>query len=130
MRAILEQKHRFVESRVEHVRMLGDAVLSAFFAEDKPKAREKHRATIESWVASIGSTKWDELMAAADSLRAGKHPLSPFHWAIEFPEVFGVRIQDSMPSSAILLLPEWSQPARATGRDISTGCRPASKRPW
>lgn len=88
MRAILEQKHRFVESRVEHIRVLGDAVLSAFFAEDKPKAREKRRATIESWVASIGSVKWDELSAAAATLRAGQHPLPPFHWAVEFPEVF------------------------------------------
>jgi hypothetical protein len=89
MRAVLEQKHRFVESRVEHVRVLGDAVISAYFAEDKPKAREKRRATIESWVASIGSTKWDELTGAADSLRSGEHPLPPFHWVVEFPEVFG-----------------------------------------
>ena len=89
MRAVLEQKHRFVESSVEHVRVLGDAVLAAFFAEDKPKAREKRRATIESWVASIGSVKWDELTAAAESLRGGEHSLPPFHWAVEFPEVFG-----------------------------------------
>lgn len=87
-RAILEQKHRFVESRVEHVRVLGDAVLSAFFAEDKPNARERRRATVESWVASIGSTKWGELETAAASLRAGVYPLTPFHWSIEFPEVF------------------------------------------
>ena len=30
--------------------------------------------------------KWDELRAAAASLRTGAHPLSPFHWAVEFPE--------------------------------------------
>ena len=88
MRAILEQKHRFVESRVEHVRVLGDAVLSAFFVEDKPKAREKRRATIESWVAGIGAAKWDDLRAAAASLCAGEHPVRPFHWSVEFPEVF------------------------------------------
>jgi hypothetical protein len=89
MRAVLEQKHKFVESRVEHVRILGDAVLSAFFAEDKPKAREMRRVTVESWVSSIGSAKWDELTAAASSLRNGEHPLTPFHWTVEFPEVFG-----------------------------------------
>ncbi len=88
MRAILEQKHKFVESHVEHVRVLGDAVLSAFFAEEKPKAREKRRATIESWAAGIGSAKWNELTAAAGSLRVEEHPLTPFHWGIEFPEVF------------------------------------------
>lgn len=89
MRAVLEQKHKFVEGRVEHVRVLGDAVLSAYFVEDKPKAREKRRATVESWVAGIGSAKWNELATAAGSLRSGEHPLPPFHWAIEFPEVFG-----------------------------------------
>jgi hypothetical protein len=88
MRAILEQKHRFVESRIEHVRVLGDAVLSAFFAEDKPKAREKRRATIESWLASIGSVQWDQLAVAAAGLRTGEHPVPSFHWAVEFPEVF------------------------------------------
>lgn len=88
MRAILEQKHRFVESRVEHVRVLGDAVLSAFFAEDKPKAREKRRATIESWVTAEAQPKWNELCDAAASLRSRERPLTPLHWAIEFPEVF------------------------------------------
>src|SRR5690606_19161846 len=78
-RIVLEQKHRQVEKSVEHVRVLGDAVISAFFAEDKPRARERRRATIESWVSGIGSAKWDELKAAAASLRAGEHPLRPFH---------------------------------------------------
>ena len=88
MRVVLEQKHRFVETKVADVRVLGDAVLSAFFVEDKAKAREKRRATIESWVSGIGSAKWDELRTAGGSLRTGEHRLTPFHWAIEFPEVF------------------------------------------
>jgi hypothetical protein len=87
-RIVLEQKHRQVEKSVELVRVLGDAVISAFFAEDKPRARERRRATIESWVSGIGEAKWDELSAAAASLRAGAHPVRPFHWAVEFPEVF------------------------------------------
>ena len=88
MRAVLEKKHQFVESQVELVRVLGDAVISAFFAEDKAKAREKRRATIESWVTGVGEAKWDELRAAAAGLCAGEHPLKPFHWQVEFPEVF------------------------------------------
>jgi hypothetical protein len=40
------------------VRIPGDAVLSAFFVEAKAKAREKRRATIESWMTGIGSAKW------------------------------------------------------------------------
>ena len=87
-RVVLEQKNRFVEKSVEPVRALGDAVISAFFGEDKAKAREKRRATVESWVTGIGEAKWDELRAAAASLRTGEYALRPFHWAIEFPEVF------------------------------------------
>ncbi len=88
MRVILEGKHRAVESVVANVRVLGDAALSAYFAEDKPKAREKRRAEIESWVSGFGEAKWEALHQAARSLRAGKHSIEPFHWQIEFPEVF------------------------------------------
>lgn len=116
IRAILEQKHRFVESRVEHVRVLGDAVISAFFAEDKPKAREKRRATVESWVASIGSTKWDELEAAAASLCAGEHPLRPFHWTVEFPEVFEAQQRTGNPGFDAIV----GNPPFLRGKSIST----------
>jgi hypothetical protein len=46
-RFILEQKHRALEKEVDLVRVPGDAVLSAFFAEAKAKAREKRRTTVE-----------------------------------------------------------------------------------
>lgn len=88
MRAVLEQKHKQVEESIELVRVLGDAAISAFFAESKPKAREKRRATIESWVSGMGEARWDELRAAATSLRAGQYAVRPFHWTVEFPEVF------------------------------------------
>jgi hypothetical protein len=88
MRLVLEQKQKQVEKSVELVRVIGDAVISAFFAEDKPRAREKRRATIESWVTGNWGAKWNELRAASASLLAEEHPLRPFHWAIEFPEVF------------------------------------------
>ncbi|NKM28639.1 N-6 DNA methylase [Rhizobium laguerreae] len=88
MRVILEAKHRDAEKVAGDVRVLGDAVLSAFFAEDKPKARERRRVEIESWVSGGGEARWDSLQAATRSLRTGKHPIDPFHWHIEFPEVF------------------------------------------
>ena len=31
---------------------------------------------------------WDKLAAMAATLKQGAHPLTPFHWEIEFPEVF------------------------------------------
>jgi hypothetical protein len=55
-RAIQEQRHRSLETRLKDIRLMGDVVIAAFFAEDKPKAREKKRAELESWL-SWGSTR-------------------------------------------------------------------------
>jgi hypothetical protein len=89
LRATQEERHRIIEDRLTPVRTIGDAVISAFFAANKPRARETERAKIESWLAG-GSLQeqWEKLNAAGSSLRAGEHPIPPFHWEIEFPEVF------------------------------------------
>ena len=86
-RAIQEQRHRSLEARLKDIRLIGDAVIAAFFAEDKPKAREKKRAEVESWLGG-SPVAWDKLAAMAATLKQGAHPLTPFHWEIEFPEVF------------------------------------------
>jgi hypothetical protein len=62
-------------------------LIAAFFAEDKPKAREKKRAEVESWLGG-SPVAWDKLAAFVPSLKQGAHLLTPFHWEIEFPEVF------------------------------------------
>ena len=62
-------------------------MIAAFFAADKPKAREKKRAEVESWSGDPRSA-WDKLAAMAVDVKRGEHPLTPFHWEIEFPEVF------------------------------------------
>lgn len=87
-RISLEFLNREAEERAARARVFGDAVLSAFFAEEKPKAREKRRVEIENTVIQGGDAAWDQLAAAAATLRQGAHPITPFHWPIEFPEVF------------------------------------------
>lgn len=87
MRAIQEQRHKHVEARLSPVRLLGDAVIAAFFSADKAKAREKARADAESWFTGR-TARWDLLEASAKALHEGKHRIAPFHWAVEFPEVF------------------------------------------
>ena len=57
---------------------MGDAVIAAFFAEDKPKAREKKRAEVESWLGG-SPVAWDKLAAMAATLearRASAHAVS------------------------------------------------------
>jgi hypothetical protein len=88
-RAIQEARHRALEGRLAPIRTMGDAIISAFFAADKPRARDRERAEIESWLAGSLQGQWDKLdAAAAASLRADEHSITPFHWQVEFPEVF------------------------------------------
>ena len=86
-RAIQEARHRSLEARLKDIRLIGDAVIGAFFAEDKPKAREKKRSEVESWIGG-SPVAWDKLGALVATLRQGVHRITPFHWEIEFPEVF------------------------------------------
>lgn len=86
-RVVQEQRHRHLETRLSPIRLMGDAVLSAFFAADKAKAREKARAEVESQISGM-PPRWDQLEAAANRLRSGEHGVPPFHWQLEFPEVF------------------------------------------
>jgi hypothetical protein len=63
-------------------------VVAAFFAKEKTKAREKKRQEVESLFSACFKPEWVKLKSIANTLGVGEHPLSPFHWEIEFPEVF------------------------------------------
>ena len=91
MRVIQEARYRTLEGRQAPIRSMADAVISAFFVADKPKPRERIRAVVESWISTSSQGEKDKLEAAAASLRQGKYPVDPFHWPIEFPEVFARR---------------------------------------
>jgi hypothetical protein len=73
-------------------RRYGDLVISAFFAGDNDRKRkERLEALSESLAAQRGQfdvSRHERLYAAVRELRGGPHPLVPFHWQIEFPEVF------------------------------------------
>jgi hypothetical protein len=86
-RAIQEARHRALEERIKDIRLVGDSVIAAFLAEDKPRPRERKRAEVESWLGAA-PVAWDKIAAHAAGLKQGAHPLVPFHWEIEFPEVF------------------------------------------
>lgn len=87
-RAIQEVRFRTVEERLDHVRLIGDAVVAAFFSEKKAKAREQKRQEIESAANGPADLMWPKLEQLRATLAQGEHPVTPFHWEIEFPEVF------------------------------------------
>ena len=84
------EKLEKADELLDLVRFIGDAAVAAFFAADKEKAREAKRAELAERIADYlgkGDLKQrptDEVKA----LRAGKFPVPPFHWEIEYPEVF------------------------------------------
>lgn len=81
LRALWEE----AQWQLSHVRLFGDLVVSAFFEGDKPKQREAARIRyVQSILVDSAEVHRDELA----SKREGDRPLVPFHWAIEFPEVF------------------------------------------
>ena len=70
---------------LDKVRLFGDLATAAFFDGTKPKEREAKRAEYAD--AIIGGTARQYRGWLAER-REQDPPLAPFHWEIEFPEVF------------------------------------------
>ncbi len=85
-RVIQEARHRALEARMGDVRALGDAVLACFFGHEKARVREAARQTLAARPGD--QVMWDQARQLATTLDHGTHPIRPFHWEVEFPEVF------------------------------------------
>jgi hypothetical protein len=86
----LHLKLRDAERTLADVRLVGDLMVAVFFSSEKPKEREARRAVLwprlQPWLTS--GEGGNELRVEVGRLRGGERPLVPFHWEIEFPEVF------------------------------------------
>ena len=71
-----------VDDELRSVRKFGDIVLSAFFEKDKATARELRRQEYADSVVRDGLNSENASLANMDP------PVEPFHWELEFPEVF------------------------------------------
>ena len=85
------------EDALDNVRLIGDLAIAAFFGAEKKKDREELRARCETKVRNfIAAAKGgDGSSAAKQELRSfvletldRTKPIRPFHWELEFPEVF------------------------------------------
>ena len=68
------------------MRLFGDLVVAAFFARLKPKEREAKRVELASAVAAGEAEDW-RVAGRREPARSATRSC-PFHWEIEFPEVF------------------------------------------
>lgn len=91
-----ERLLRDAEETLDRARLIGDLVIGAFFGQKNDKDREKERdrrlQRVEQWLAAeqrgdtaIAKDALVELHAMQAELRREQ---APFHWVIEFPEVF------------------------------------------
>ena len=91
----LEQELRNADDSLNLPRMVGNAAIAAFFSADKAKEREEERrqlqVLVESDLKKQGFIAVDgEVEIAVKALISGSKGITPFHWELEFPEVFSV----------------------------------------
>ena len=70
---------------LDKVRLFGDLATAAFFEGAKPKEREAKRA---EYARAVFDGHADQFRGWLDERRRDDPPLAPFHWELEFPEVF------------------------------------------
>ena len=75
------------EARFElgKISLFGDLVTAAFFEGTKAKEREAKRA---EYAVAVFEGRADQHRGWLEEQRRADPPLAPFHWEIEFPEVF------------------------------------------
>ncbi len=91
--AQLTQELGKADETLQLARQIGDTVIAAFFSADKHKAREETRLesrglteTALKEVTTLATVETIEAHIA--NLRRGPKGIVPFHWELEFPEVF------------------------------------------
>ncbi len=73
--------------QLDDPKLIADAVVAAFFAGNRPADRS--RALREMRRALSEPLQWHEMLEAyVAGLRYAAKPVTPFHWWLEFPEVF------------------------------------------
>ena len=91
---LLEQKLALADEQIELSRMVGDAACAVFFHNDKPKARTSARLRLieklQQYVEEGDLQAGVDIEAERVQLKTSEKPVVPFHWQIEFPEVFGL----------------------------------------
>ena len=87
------ERLRAADGFLDPARRVGDLVVSAFFAEPNERKRKERLESLALDLAEQQKTfdagRHLRLESARRDLRHGDRPVTPFHWEIEFPEVFG-----------------------------------------
>ena len=118
----LRQQLDLADEQLWLARLAGDLVVSAYFSADKDAKRERRLDELSPQLVKYisPSSKLEDrvpLTEAVKELRSGDRPIVPFHWWIEFPEVFDREnggfdgIVGNPPFLGVLLLHRTSHPS-------------------
>lgn len=83
--AALRQLWDDAQYELRRVRLYGDLAILAYFSGAKPSERETKRSEL---IHAITDGRAEEYASALEERRDAEPPLVPFHWPVEFPEVF------------------------------------------
>jgi hypothetical protein len=83
-----EELLRDADDSVRNARLLADILVGAFFAHDKDKDREKERTKRLTAAQAWSSTRREPTHELLEWQRQMHAATPPFHWPLEFPEVF------------------------------------------
>jgi hypothetical protein len=111
------EKLEKADELLDLVRFIGDAAVAAFFSADKDRERELKRVELAERISDyLGKRDLKKRPTEeVNGLRHGKFPVIPFHWEIEFPEVFE---RENSGFDAIV-----GNPPFAGKNTLSSGCR-------
>jgi hypothetical protein len=85
-----QQKLALADESLGLVRFAGNLVIAAFFAGVDNRQRELKRAALLGRLTEYLKGDVEQRPTAEErQLRAGPQGITPFHWEIEYPEVFG-----------------------------------------
>jgi len=75
----------------EGLRQAGDLMVAAFFEKQKPKERADKQQLYLAMLSGAFNDEGlqDSIQEIRERLAAGDKGITPFHWDLEFPEVFG-----------------------------------------
>lgn len=89
------------ELAMERVKLVADACVGAFFAGDKPKAREQERlrrlAVVQAWLSGDEGLRGE----VEEWSREIRQRHAPFHWHLELPEVFFLERPDPLEGGSV-----------------------------
>ena len=91
--ALKAQLLRNADEALDEARFIGDLIIAAFFSAKKDKARREELDRLRDKCLSWHTSKViDPALKPTESvkdLRTGQNGVLPFHWQLEFSEVFG-----------------------------------------